>query len=112
MSWVRAIAFATVLAATGAHAAGDHDAKPGERIGIWKSVVPPIGMTGEFGNHDPIGLAAGAVIKVDCALNWIDPDDHKLYCFNSPTAVEYFRRWPKRNAERAREAWKKLQPTQ
>lgn len=80
--------------------------------GIWKSAVPPVGMKGEFGNHDPIGLAAGALIKTDCSLNWIDPDDHKLYCFNSATSVEYFRRWPKANVRRARANWEVMQPSQ
>lgn len=80
--------------------------------GIWKSATPPAGMRGEFDNHDPIGLAARVRIKVDCSLNWIDPDDHKLYCFNSATAVEYFRRWPKANIRRARDAWEAMQPSQ
>ena len=32
-------------------------------------------MKGEFDNFDPIGIAAGARIKADCSINWIDPDD-------------------------------------
>lgn len=73
--------------------------------GIWKSVVPPTAMCGEFGNHDPIGLAAGQRIKADCSLNWTDPDDGKLYCFATATSLAYFLYWPKANSKRAREAW-------
>lgn len=68
--------------------------------GIWKSATPRHAMTGEFDNSDPIGLAAGAIIRTDCSLNWIDPDDHKVYCFNSATSVEYFRQWPQHNLRR------------
>jgi hypothetical protein len=78
--------------------------------GIWKSATPRKGMTGEFGSHDPIGLAAGVAIKADCSMNWVDPDDHKLYCFNSATAVEYFRQWPKANIRRARARWEVMRP--
>lgn len=39
------------------------DPRTGTEEGIWKSAVPPHSMNGEFGNHDPIGLAAGAWIK-------------------------------------------------
>lgn len=80
-------------------------------IGIWKSAVPPVGMKGEFANHDPIGLAAGARIKVDCSLNWTDPDTGKLYCFNSPTSFNSFLEWPKANIRRATRAFENL-PTQ
>lgn len=74
--------------------------------GIWKAVVPPGGMKGEFDNHDPIGLATGAKIKVDCSLNWPNPDTGKIYCFNSPTSLVYFLDWPKKNIENATKAWK------
>src|SRR5882672_2808995 len=47
--------------------------------GIWKAVVPPKTMKGEFDSLDPIGVAVGARIKADCSLNWISPDDGKLY---------------------------------
>lgn len=67
--------------------------------------MPPKSMRGEFENHDPIGLAAGVRIKTDCSLNWINPDDQKLYCFNSATSVEYFRSWPKANIRRAKARW-------
>lgn len=85
------------VGATCAGAAGPEALAARRDDGIWKSAIPPHGMKGEFDNHDPIGLAAGALIKTDCALNWVDPDDRKLYCFNSATAVEYFRQWPKAN---------------
>lgn len=103
------VALAVCVSAVGVRAASQAGAR---EDGIWKSAVPPGGMKGEFGNHDPIGLASGAVIKVDCSLNWIDPDDRKIYCFNSATAVEYFRRWPKTNIRRAQKAWEAMQPTQ
>lgn len=79
-----------------------------EGTGIWKAAVPPPGMTGEFGGHDPIGLAAGAKIKADCSLNWIDPNTGKLYCFSSATSQSYFQDWPASNIERAGKRWRQL----
>ncbi len=76
--------------------------------GIWKAVTPPGHMSGQFASHDPIGLAAGALIKADCSINWVNPDTGKLFCFSSGTSLVYFLSWPKKNAARAREAWKKL----
>lgn len=73
--------------------------------GIWKAVVPPTHMKAEFGGHDPVGLAAGARIKADCSLNWINPDTGKLYCFATPTSLNHFLDWPQRNIARAAEAW-------
>lgn len=78
--------------------------------GIWKAAVPRHKMRGEFMNHDPIGLAAGVAIKTDCSVNWIDPDTQRRYCFNSPTSLLFFKRWPKRNSARARSRWKAMQP--
>lgn len=105
------IGVAPLLMAAPAMAAGPEALAAKREDGIWKSATPPKGMTGEFDNHDPVGLASGARIKVDCSLNWIDPDERKLYCFNSATAVEYFRRWPKANIRRARAAWEAMQPS-
>ena len=76
--------------------------------GIWKAAVPAKPMKGEFDNMDPLGIAAGARIKADCSLNWIDPDDGALYCFSSGTSLEYFMDQPKANIERARRGWRKL----
>lgn len=76
--------------------------------GIWKAVVPPGSMKGEYDSHDPIGLAAGALIKADCSINWVSPDTGKLYCFSSGTSLVYFLSWPKRNANRAWRGWQKL----
>lgn len=95
-----------------ASAAGPEATAAKRDDGIWKAATPRHGMKGEFDNHDPIGLAAGVRIKVDCSMNWVDPDDHKLYCFNSATAVEYFRQWPKANIRRARASWEALRPSQ
>ncbi len=73
--------------------------------GIWKAAVPPGSMKGEFGGHDPIGLATGARIKADCSINWVDPNSGKLYCFSSATSQSYFQDWPASNIERAAKAW-------
>ena len=76
--------------------------------GIWKAVVPPTPMKGEFDSLDPLGVAAGARIKADCSLNWIDPDDGRRYCFSSGTSLEYFLDNPQATIERARQGWQKL----
>jgi hypothetical protein len=76
--------------------------------GIWKAAVPPTSMKGEFDSLDPLGVAAGARIKADCSLNWIDPDDGKRYCFSSGTSLEFFLDEPQANLERARQGWSKL----
>ena len=94
-------------------AAGECRAQPaaapaGQGAGIWKAVVPPTPMKGEFDSFDPLGVAAGARIKADCSLNWINPDDGKRYCFSSGTSLEYFLDNPQANIERARQGWKKL----
>jgi|SRR5579863_5563944 len=77
--------------------------------GIWKAVVPaPGSMKGEFDNNDPIGLTAGVKIKADCSLNWINPDDHKLYCFSTATSLVFFLDAPANYLESARRHWAKL----
>jgi hypothetical protein len=76
--------------------------------GIWKALVPPTAMKGEFDSFDPIGLAAGARIKADCSINWIDPDDGARYCFSSGTSLEFFLDHPHASIERARAGWRKL----
>ena len=81
----------------------------GERgSGIWKAAVPPRAMQGEFDNFDPLGVAAGAKIKADCSLNWINPDDGKRYCFSSGTSLEFFLDRPRANLARAHAAWRKM----
>ena len=79
-----------------------------QRGGIWKAVVPPQAMHGEFDNFDPLGVAAGAKIKADCSLNWVNPDDGKRYCFSSGTSLEFFLDKPHASIARARAAWRKL----
>ncbi len=81
---------------------------PSHKVGIWKAAVPPKPMQGEFDSMDPLGVAAGARIKADCSLNWIDPDDGALYCFSSGTSLEYFMDHPKASIESARRGWQKL----
>jgi hypothetical protein len=76
--------------------------------GIWKAVVPPTAMKSEFDGFDPIGIAAGARIKTDCSLNWVDPDDGARYCFSSGTSLEFFLDKPHASIARARAAWRKL----
>ena len=83
-------------------------APPSHHGGIWKAVVPPVAMKGEFEDFDPLGVAAGARIKADCSLNWVDPDNGKLYCFASGTSLEYFLDAPRANLQRALEGWRKL----
>jgi hypothetical protein len=69
--------------------------------GIWKSVVPPTAMHGEFGNEDPVGLAAGKHIRTDCSMNWLD-EDGKLYCFTTGTSLVFFEEAPKSYLRAAR----------
>ena len=76
--------------------------------GIWKAAVPPKPMKGEFDSLDPLGVAAGARIKADCSLNWIDPDDGKRYWFSSATSLEVFLDKPQANLERARTRWRDM----
>ena len=76
--------------------------------GIWKAAVPPRPMKGEFDSLDPLGVSAGARIKADCSLNWIDPDDGKRYCFSSGTSLEFFLDRPQFNLERAQAGWRKM----
>src|ERR1700680_4750489 len=75
---------------------------------MWKASVPPKPMRGEFKSLDPLGIAAGARIKADCSLNWVNPDDGKLYCFASGTSLEFFLEQPQAHLERARAGWGKV----
>lgn len=82
------------------------------RVGIWKAAVPPAGsMHVEFDNNDPIGLTAGVRIAADCSINWIDPDDKKLYCFSSATSLVFFLDAPQDFLRRARKEWQHLGPS-
>jgi hypothetical protein len=79
------------------------------RLGIWKAVVPPAGsMRAEFDNNDPIGITAGVRIAADCSINWVDPDDKKLYCFSSATSLVFFLDAPQEFLRRARKEWRHL----
>jgi hypothetical protein len=100
---------AAVSAATSSVSHAQSPATDAARAGgIWKAAVPRISMKGEFDSLDPLGVAAGARIKADCSLNWIDPDDGKRYCFSSGTSLEFFLDEPQANLERARQGWSKL----
>jgi hypothetical protein len=111
---LNACVFALLAAVSGAASRISHaQAQPantgaGRSGGIWKAAVPPKPMQGEFDSLDPLGVAAGARIKADCSLNWINPDDGKLYCFSSGTSLEFFLDEPQANLERARAGWRKL----
>jgi len=76
--------------------------------GIWKSVVPPVKMKGQFQDHDPIGLVAGQLIPADCSINWTDPDTHKLYCFTSATSLVFFLDSPQEYLSKADKNWHAL----
>lgn len=78
--------------------------------GIWKAVVPPTHMKAQFDGFDPVGIAAGARIRADCSLNWIDPDDGERYCFASGTSLEYFLDRPHAMIARARARWRRMTP--
>jgi hypothetical protein len=67
-------------------------------------------MHGEFENNDPIGLAAGERIEADCSINWVDPDDQRLYCFCSATSLVFFLDAPQDYLRRARTQWRQLSP--
>jgi len=96
------------LALCSASPAQTEDADSARGGGIWKAVVPPKTMTGEFDSFDPLGVAAGARIKADCSLNWINPDDGKLYCFSSGTSLEVFLDKPQANLQRAGRNWQRM----
>ena len=112
---ILAVAMAAGLITPLAAAEPDRRSQPGaNEVGIWKSYAPK-GLRGEFNNYDPIGLISGALIRTDCSINYTDPDDGKIYCFNSATSLTYFEHWPKTYARRAAAALEKLQsdvPTQ
>jgi hypothetical protein len=105
--WLASACLLAMLALGGAASADtEHSA------GIWKAVVPPQAMSGEFDSLDPLGVAAGARIKADCSLNWINPDDGRRYCFSSGTSLEFFLDEPQANLARARAGWQKLTAAQ
>jgi hypothetical protein len=108
---LRVAAALLALAGTQAHAQVAATL-PTAGAGIWKAVVPAKPMQGEFEGNDPLGVAAGAKIKADCSLNWIDPDEGKRYCFSSGTSLEYFLDRPQYNIARARQGWQKLSARQ
>lgn len=92
-------------------AAAEHDAHSSDpaRAGIWKAAIPPAGsMHGEFDSNDPIGVTAGERIYADCSINWVDPDDRRLYCFSSATSLVFFLEAPQDFLRRARKQWRQL----
>ena len=67
-------------------------------------------MHGEFAGNDPIGIAAGVRIWADCSINWVNPDDGRLYCFSSATSLVFFLESPGEFLRRARAQWRTLAP--
>jgi hypothetical protein len=114
MEHLKTICVTVVMALLAATAFAQTTPMPvaGRNGGIWKAAVPPKPMRGEFDSLDPIGVAAGARIKADCSLNWVSPDDGKLYCFSSGTSLEYFLDRPQATLERARANWQKMSERQ
>jgi hypothetical protein len=93
------LALCAVLYAAGTGAFAEDGSAP---VGIWKAVVPPTAMHGEFANEDPVGLAAGKHIKTDCSMNWVSGDDGKLYCFTTGTSLLFFEEAPQAYIRAAR----------
>ena len=93
------LAVCAVLYAAGTGAFAEDGSAP---VGIWKAVVPPTAMHGEFANEDPVGLAAGKHIKTDCSMNWVSGDDGKLYCFTTGTSLLFFEEAPQAYIRAAR----------
>ena len=98
LSTALTVCAAVCVASSGAFAV-DQGAPGG---GIWKAVVPPKAMHGEFANEDPVGLAAGKHIKTDCSMNWVSGDDGKLYCFTTGTSLLFFEESPQAYIRAAR----------
>jgi hypothetical protein len=98
LSTVLTVCAALYAASSGAFAV-DPSAPAG---GIWKAVVPPKAMHGEFANEDPVGLAAGKHLKTDCSMNWVSGDDGKLYCFTTGTSLLFFEEAPQAYIRAAR----------
>lgn len=96
-----------VMTATALFAAepGKRTAPNANAVGIWKSYTPH-GLRGEFHSYDPIGLIAGELIHTDCSINWTDPDDGRVYCFNSATSLLYFENWPKTYSRKPPRLWR------
>jgi hypothetical protein len=102
---------ASLLAVAGAVPAAVADGASDDpaSAGIWKAVVPrPGAMHGAFDSNDPLGLTAGVKIKADCSINWVDPDEGRLYCFSSATSLVVFLEAPRAYLERARAQWREL----
>lgn len=77
--------------------------------GMWDIGRPhPMQGKGEFGDHDPIGVAAGKLIPTDCSVYWDDPDNHKILCFSTQASLVYFLAGPKANEARAEKRWREM----
>lgn len=93
------VALVVVSMVTGIASAGAGGSNPWAD-GMWKSPPVPERPEGEFGNHDPYGLAIGVPIRTDCSIRWIW--EGRLYCFNSLTSKAFVIERPVHYLERAR----------
>lgn len=74
---------------------------------IWKYRVPKGTIRGEFDNEDVMGVIAGKHIRTDCSVNWVGADG-RIYCFTAAASQTLFKYAPNTNADRARDAWNRL----
>jgi hypothetical protein len=65
--------------------------------------MSPAPKHGEFNDSCALGLSEGQTIHTDCSVNWIDPDDGKVYCFSSESSKATFLKDPKGNIAKAKE---------
>ena len=87
----------------------DKSQKGSSDWGMWDIGRPhPMQGKGEFGDNDPIGVAAGKRIPTDCSLYWSDPDTKKILCFSSQASLVYFLEAPQTNKARAEKRWREM----
>jgi hypothetical protein len=102
-------ALTLAVAATSVYAAepSQRTAPHANEVGIWKRTCH-MDCAASFISTIPIGLIAGELIHTDCSINWTDPDDGRVYCFNSATSLVYFENWPKTYSHKAADALERM----
>lgn len=68
----------------------------------------PHGLRGEFHIYDSDRAHCWRTHPYDCSINWTDPDDGRVYCFNSATSLVYFENWPKTYSHKAADALERM----
>jgi len=68
-----------------------------------ENMSPAPAANGEFDDSCAMGLSEGQTIHTDCSVNWIDPDDGKVYCFSTEKSKNAFLKDPKGNIAKAKE---------